>query len=139
MTSAQITTDLAAAEQDIAVVLARCELNPADRILEMADGYETLVGEGSATLSGGQKQRISIARAILKDGPIVLLDEATASIDPENESLIQQAFDALVQQGTHADLIGQAGLYRRFWEEHQQARHWKLGTAMTDALPVSGK
>jgi ATP-binding cassette subfamily B protein len=145
--------------------VARCH----EFILEMADGYETLVGEGGATLSGGQKQRLSIARAILKDAPIVLLDEATASIDPENESLIQQAFDALVQhktliviahrlttvqradqilvldggrlvqQGIHADLIGQSGLYRRFWEERQQARHWKLGAAMTDALPVSGK
>lgn len=126
-------------------------------ILEMSEGYDTLVGEGGATLSGGQRQRISIARAILKDAPIVLLDEATASIDPENEAIIQQAFDALVkhktlvviahrlttvqradqilvidegqlvQKGTHAELIGQEGLYRRFWEERQKARGWKLG------------
>lgn len=138
---------------------ARCH----DFILAMPDGYSTIVGEGGATLSGGQRQRISIARAILKDAPIVLLDEATASIDPENESLIQQAFDALVQhktlvviahrlttvqradqilvldggqliqRGTHDDLINQDGLYRRFWEEHQRARRWKLGTPMTPA------
>jgi ATP-binding cassette subfamily B protein len=131
---------------------ARCH----DFIQAMPDGYNTLVGEGGATLSGGQKQRISIARAILKDAPIVLLDEATAAIDPENEALIQQAFDALVrhktlvviahrlttvqhadqilvldegrlvQRGTHDDLITQAGLYRRFWEERQKARSWKI-------------
>lgn len=131
---------------------ARCH----EFILEMSNGYDTLVGEGGATLSGGQRQRISIARAILKDAPIVLLDEATASIDPENEALIQQAFDALVQhktlvviahrlttvqradqilvldegqivqRGTHNELIRQEGLYRRFWDERQKARSWKL-------------
>ncbi|MEO0596379.1 MAG: ABC transporter ATP-binding protein, partial [Chloroflexota bacterium] len=111
-----------------------------DFIIEMPDGYETVIGEGGSTLSGGQKQRISIARAILKDAPIVLLDEATASIDPENERLIQQAFNALVknktviiiahrlstvqsadmilvldkgkiiQQGKHTDLLAQDGM-----------------------------
>lgn len=75
---------------------ARCH----DFITALPDGYDTLVGEGGATLSGGEKQRISVARALLKDAPIVLLDEATASIDPENERLIQQAFDALVAEKT---------------------------------------
>lgn len=75
---------------------ARCH----DFITALPDGYDTLVGEGGATLSGGEKQRISVARALLKDAPIVLLDEATTSIDPENERLIQQAFDALVAEKT---------------------------------------
>jgi ATP-binding cassette subfamily B protein len=125
-------------------------------IMALPDGYQTVVGEGGSTLSGGQKQRIAIARAILKDAPIVLLDEATASIDPENERLIQQAFNALaarktliviahrlntvkdadkivvldegrvVQEGTHDQLLGQEGLYRTFWQARQQARSWTL-------------
>lgn len=140
-----------------------------DFIVEMPDGYETIVGEGGSTLSGGQKQRISIARAILKDAPIVLLDEATASIDPENERLIQQAFNALVknktviiiahrlstvqsadtilvldkgkvvQQGKHADLLTQDGMYQRFWEERQKSRSWKLtGTSTADLVAALG-
>ena len=67
-----------------------------DFIMALPNGYQTMVGEGGSTLSGGEKQRISIARALLKDAPIVLLDEATASLDPENEVLIQQAISALV-------------------------------------------
>ncbi|MCU0494313.1 MAG: ATP-binding cassette domain-containing protein, partial [Chloroflexaceae bacterium] len=137
-----------------------------DFIASLPDGYQTVVGEGGSTLSGGQKQRVSIARAILKDAPIVLLDEATASIDPENEQLIQQAFNALaaektlviiahrlttiqqadqilvleagriVQQGVHADLIAQDGLYRRFWQEREKARGWKLGADVVNAKRV---
>ncbi|MFP4439066.1 MAG: ABC transporter ATP-binding protein [Chloroflexaceae bacterium] len=145
------------AEIEAAARAARCH----EFITALPDGYATMVGEGGATLSGGEKQRVSIARALLKDAPIVMLDEATASIDPENEWEIQQAFDALaaektviviahrlatlqradqilvldagrlVQQGTHAELLGQDGLYRRFWHEREQARHWKLGAGVT--------
>ncbi len=130
-----------------------------DFIVAMPDGYSSMVGEGGSTLSGGEKQRISIARAILKDAPIVLLDEATASVDPENERLIQQAINALVkqktviiiahrlstvqtadmilvlksgqviEQGTHDELIRHDGLYNYFWQERQKARSWKLGSA----------
>ena len=71
-----------------------------DFISELPNGYDTMVGEGGATLSGGEKQRVSIARAILKDAPIILLDEATASVDPENEYLIQSAINALVESKT---------------------------------------
>lgn len=69
-------------------------------IMSLPDEYDTMVGEGGSTLSGGEKQRISIARALLKDAPIVLLDEATASLDPENEVLIQSAINSLVQEKT---------------------------------------
>ena len=127
-----------------------------DFISALPDGYGTVIGEGGATLSGGEKQRISIARAILKDAPIVILDEATASVDPENEHLIQQALSALTkgktiltiahrlatiqhadqilvvedgriaQRGTHAELMAQGGLYRRFIEIREQAEGWRL-------------
>lgn len=147
--------DASDAEVEAAARAARCH----DFIAALPEGYQTLVGEGGATLSGGEKQRVSIARALLKDAPIVILDEATASVDPENEWQIQQAFDALaaektviviahrlatlqradqilvldggrlVQQGAHAELISQDGLYRRFWHEREQAKTWKLGAS----------
>lgn len=127
-----------------------------DFITALPDGYNTIVGEGGSTLSGGEKQRISIARAILSDAPIVFLDEATASLDPENEVLIQRAIDALVQnktvlviahrlqsvmnadeiivlddgriieEGTHSDLLRQGGRYAALWENQQKAGNWKL-------------
>ena len=125
-------------------------------ITRLPDSYQTMVGEGGATLSGGEKQRISIARAILKDAPIVLLDEATASIDPENERLIQQAIQALstqktliviahrlttiaaadqilvldqgrvVEQGKHQFLLDQGGLYARLWDVKARSHGWKI-------------
>ena len=131
---------------------ARCH----DFIEQLPDGYNTVIGEGGSTLSGGEKQRISIARAILKNASIVILDEATASIDPENEHLIQQAISELtvgktviviahrlatiehadqilvvdagqiVQQGTHTELIQQNGLYRRFIDIREQAECWSI-------------
>lgn len=127
-----------------------------DFITALPDGYQTVLGEGGGTLSGGEKQRISIARAILKNAPIILLDEATASIDPENEAQFQQAIDALthnktiiliahrlktvrnadqilvldqariIQQGTHSELASQPGLYSNFLNTRQTALSWKL-------------
>ena len=127
-----------------------------DFIMALPQGYDTVVGEGGGTLSGGEKQRISIARAMLKNAPIIILDEATASIDPENEHLIQRALSQLtrgktvitiahrlatieqadqilvledgqiVQQGVHADLIGEDGLYRRFMEARKRAEGWSI-------------
>ena len=125
-------------------------------ISELPEGYKTHVGESGASLSGGEKQRISIARAILKDAPVVILDEATASVDPENEIELQKAIAELtrektllmiahrlnavrradqilvlekgriVQRGTHSELIVQEGIYRRFVGMREEALDWKL-------------
>ncbi|PXX46808.1 ABC transporter ATP-binding protein [Undibacterium pigrum] len=130
-----------------------------DFIAELPHAYQTMIGEGGSNLSGGERQRISIARAILKDAPIILLDEATASIDAGNENAIRQAMAALVrgktvlmiahrlhtiadadqilvleqgklvEQGRHADLMQQAGLYARFWEQQENSRHWRFRQA----------
>lgn len=127
-----------------------------DFISALPQGYDTVIGEGGSTLSGGEKQRISIDRAMLKDAPIILLDEATASVDPENEVHLQQAISALVknktliviahrlstirdadqilvvdngkivEKGVHAELIQQKGIYQKFWNIRQKARNWKL-------------
>ena len=124
--------------------------------MALPDGYETVIGEGGASLSGGEKQRISIARAIMKDAPIIILDEATANVDPENEKELMEAIDALtkektifmiahrlktvrnadrilvlnqgriVQQGKHEELIQQEGIYKRFVESREMAASWKL-------------
>jgi len=131
---------------------ARCH----DFIMELEDGYDTIVGEGGSSLSGGEKQRISIARAMLKDAPIVILDEATASVDPDNEKHIQMAINELVkdktlvmiahrlstiqnakeilvidegrivERGTHNQLIAEKGLYDAFWQKRVKARSWKI-------------
>lgn len=125
-------------------------------ISKLSDGYNTVIGEGGATLSGGEKQRISIARAIMKDAPVIILDEATANVDPENEKELVEAVDALtkektiimiahrlktvrhadqivvvdqgqiVQKGTHEELMQQEGIYRRFVDSREQAVSWKI-------------
>ena len=146
--------DATEAEMIAAAQKARCH----DFIMALPQGYDTVIGEGGGTLSGGEKQRISIARAMLKDAPIVILDEATASIDPENEHLIQSALSELtrgktiitiahrlatienadqilvvddgriVEQGTHAQLIRQPGRYQQFVRIREKAEGWKIGT-----------
>ncbi|MDR2368527.1 MAG: ABC transporter ATP-binding protein/permease [Deltaproteobacteria bacterium] len=135
-----------------AAKLAHCH----DFIMDMEHGYLTMVGEGGATLSGGERQRISIARAILKNAPIVVLDEATASLDPENELSVQMAISALVKDktlvviahrlktvasanqivvlergriselGTHDRLLAAKGPYFALWQERQKTGGWKI-------------
>lgn len=125
-------------------------------IMELPDGYQTMIGEGGANLSGGEKQRISIARAIIKDAPIVILDEATANVDPENEDKLQMAIESLthektvimiahrlktvrnadliivldkgriMEQGNHDQLIEKKGLYSDFIKIREEAESWKL-------------
>lgn len=127
-----------------------------DFIMRLPQGYNTPVGEGGCTLSGGEKQRLSIARAILKDAQIVLLDEATASLDPENEVEVQRAINTLItgrtviviahrlktiknadqiivinngtieEQGKHTDLLKQNGLYAKLWSIQEKTLGWQL-------------
>ena len=131
---------------------ARCY----DFIMALPQGFDTVIGEGGATLSGGERQRISIARAIMKDAPIIILDEATANVDPENEKELMEAITELtqektvimiahrlktvrhadqilvvdkgqiVQRGTHDELMEQDGIYRRFISGREQAVGWKI-------------
>lgn len=131
---------------------ARCH----DFIMALPEGYDTLIGEGGASISGGERQRITIARAIMKNAPIIVLDEATANVDPENEKELMEAINELthektvimiahrlktvrnadcifvvdggkiVQKGTHDELVGQDGIYRRFVVERRQAAGWKV-------------
>ena len=127
-----------------------------DFISSLPQGYDTVVGEGGASLSGGEKQRISIARAMMKNAPVIFLDEATANVDPENENELMHAIQALtaektvimiahrlktveradqiivvdhgkiVQHGTHAELMEQDGIYRNFIGERREAASWKV-------------
>lgn len=131
---------------------ARCY----DFIMSKPDGFDTVIGEGGATLSGGERQRISIARAIMKDAPIIILDEATANVDPENEKELMEAISELthdktvimiahrlktvrnadcifvvdhgeiVQQGTHDELMAVPGKYKEFIDTREKAEGWKI-------------
>lgn len=131
---------------------ARCH----DFIMSLPDGYDTVVAEGGATLSGGEKQRIAIARAIMKDAPIIILDEATANVDPENEKELTEAIANLtrektiimiahrlktvrhadqivvidkgriVQQGNHKELMAEDGIYKNFVSGRKKAVSWKI-------------
>lgn len=131
---------------------ARCH----DFIMSLKDGYDTVISEGGNSLSGGEKQRISIARAILKDAPVIILDEATANIDPENEELIIEAFNELtkdktiimiahrlktvvnadqiividngriVESGTHKELLTKNGIYSRFVNDRKEAIGFRI-------------
>ena len=127
-----------------------------DFILSLPEGYQTKIGEGGASLSGGERQRISIARAIIKNAPIIILDEATANVDPENEEALMQAIHSLtkdktiimiahrlktvehadqiivlnqgriVEQGKHQELLAKQGLYSRFIQERRSAASWRI-------------
>ena len=139
-----------------ALVAAQCQ----DILEKLPDGLDTIIGTEGTYLSGGEQQRIALARAILKDAPIVVLDEATAFADPENEVLIQKAFAALTkgrtvimiahrlstvvdadkiivldkgriaEQGSHKELISKEGLYARMWKDYNQAVKWKISSGM---------
>ncbi len=141
-----------------AVVAAAKKACCHDFIMSLPEGYSTVIGEGGATLSGGEKQRISIARAILKDAPIIILDEATANVDPENEDKLIAAFDALTENktvimiahrlktirnadqivvldggaitsGTHEELLKRSEKYSSFIKLREEAACWKMQSA----------
>ena len=127
-----------------------------DFIMALPDGFQTVIGEGGSNLSGGERQRISIARAILKNAPVIILDEATSSVDPENEHELLKAINELtkgktlisiahrmttvqtadqiivlddgeiVQRGTHKELIEQEGVYKKFLTVRTQSVGWQI-------------
>ena len=131
-----------------------------DFIVKKENGFETMIGEGGSTLSGGERQRISIARAILKDAPIILLDEATASLDPDNEVAVQAAISNLiknktvivvahklknvvgankivvldkgnvVEQGKHEELLSLGGIYKSLWDYQEKSKHWQIANML---------
>ena len=131
-----------------------------DFIIKKENGFETMIGEGGSTLSGGERQRISIARAILKDAPIILLDEATASLDPDNEVAVQAAISNLiknktvivvahklknvvgankivvldkgkvVEQGKHEELLSLGGIYKSLWDYQEKSKHWQIANIL---------
>lgn len=135
---------------------AKPQANDHDFIMSLPDGYDTVIGEAGTNISGGEKQRISIARAIMKNAPIIILDEATANVDPENEKELVEAIDALTKEktiimiahrlktvrnadqivvvdsgkiaqlGTHTQLMQEGGIYKNFVNARQQAAAWKI-------------
>jgi ATP-binding cassette subfamily B protein len=143
-----------ATEQELIDAAKRAQCH--DFIMALPEGYDTVVGEGGSTLSGGEKQRVSMARAILKGAPILLLDEPTASLDARNEVMVQRAIGdlvkgctvvmiahrlktvqnahqilvvdggSIVERGTHTQLMAANGLYSRLWELQNQSTNWKL-------------
>ena len=147
-----------------ALSAAQCD----DIVAKLPQGINTMLGAGGAYLSGGEVQRVALARAILKDAPIVVLDEATAFADPENEALIQRAFSKLAagrtvimiahrlstvvgadqivvlnqgsvqESGTHAELLSQEGLYAKMWAEYERAASWKITAAAADDAVTKG-
>lgn len=150
--------DASEEEVQAAARAARCE----DILDKLPDGIHTVVGTKGVYLSGGEAQRIALARAILKDAPIVVLDEATAFADPENEAFIQKAFSELTrgktvlmiahrlstvqnvdqilviekgvvkEQGSHKELLAKGGLYAEMWKDYQKAAAWKVGASQAD-------
>lgn len=148
-------------EVEKAAKAAQCH----DFILALPDGYDTKIGEGGVFLSGGEQQRISIARAILKNAPILILDEATAAADAENEHKMQQAIQELIrnktvimiahrlkticgadqilvisngtvaEKGTHAELIQKHGQYASMWDASMSSATWKIDTGKEETVP----
>lgn len=155
-----------ATDEEVRAALAAAQCD--DIVAKLPQGINTMLGPGGAYLSGGEVQRVALARAILKDAPIVVLDEATAFADPENEALIQRAFahlacgrtvimiahrlstvvgaDKIVvldqgrvqETGTHAELLSRDGLYAKMWVEYEQAASWKITAATADAAVTKG-
>ena len=156
--------DATDAEVRAALAAAQCD----DIVAKLPQGIDTMLGPGGAYLSGGEVQRVALARAILKDAPIVVLDEATAFADPENEALIQRAFARLAcgrtvimiahrlstvvnadkivvldqgraqETGTHAELLSRDGLYAKMWAEYERAASWKIAAAAEEVVAAKG-
>ncbi len=155
-----------ATREQVLAALSAAQCN--DIVAKLPQGIDTELGAGGAYLSGGEVQRVALARAILKDAPIVVLDEATAFADPENEALIQRAFAKLAaghtvimiahrlstvvgadeivvldrgrvaEHGTHAQLVGAGGLYADMWADYERAASWKIEGAQAQGDAAVG-